>query len=68
MVTNKDLHINLISKKYPQNIQNLIKRFRRPYPSDMEYIRRLDNEYKIICDKGFVDTFQPVSHIIDLIK
>ena len=51
MVTNKDLHINLISKKYPQNIQNLIKRFRRPYPSDMEYIRRLDKEYKIIRDK-----------------
>ena len=68
MVTNKDLHINLISKKYPQNIQNLIKIFRRPYPSDMEYIRRLDKEYKIIRDKGFVDTFQRVSDIIDLIK
>ena len=68
MVTNKDLQINLVSRKYPKNIQDLIKRFRRPYPTDIEYIRRLDKEYDIIRDKGFVDTFQRVSDIIDLIK
>ena len=68
MVTNKDLQINLVSKKYPKNIQDLIKRFRRPYPTGVDYIRRLDKEYDIIRDKGFVDTFQRVSDIIDLIK
>ena len=44
MVTNKDLQINLVSKKYPKNIQDLIKRFRRPYPTGVDYIRRLDKE------------------------
>ena len=68
MVTNKDLQINLVSRKYPKNIQDLIKRFRRPYPTGVDYIRRLDKEYDIIRDKGFVDTFQRVSDIIDLIK
>ena len=68
MVTNKELHINLIGKKYPKNIQNLIQRFRRPYPTGIDYIRRLDKEYKIIRDKGFVDTFERVCDILDLIK
>ena len=48
MVTNEDLHIGLVKKKYPNGIQYMISRFRRPYPSKMEYIRRLDKEYDII--------------------
>ena len=47
MVTNESLHLNLVKKKYPNGIQYLIERFRRDYPTNMEYIRRLDKEYKI---------------------
>ena len=68
MISNKDLKIGLLKKKYPNGIQYLIERFRRPYPTDINYIRRLDDEYKIIRDKGFVKTFHRVCDLIDLIK
>ena len=68
MVTNEDLHIGLVKKKYPNGIQYMISRFRRPYPSNMEYIRRLDKEYDIIRKKGFVKTFHRVCDLLDLIK
>ena len=68
MVTNEDLHIGLVKKKYPNGIQYMISRFRRPYPSKMEYIRRLDKEYDIIRKKGFVKTFHRVCDLLDLIK
>ena len=50
MISNKDLKIGLLKRKYPNGIQYLIERFRRPYPTDINYIRRLDDEYKIIRD------------------
>ena len=68
MVTNEDLHIGLVKKKYPNGIQYMISRFRRPYPSKIEYIRRLDKEYDIIRKKGFVKTFHRVCDLLDLIK
>ena len=68
VISNKDLNINLIEKKYSKGIQDLIHRFRRPYPSDMDYIRRLDKEYDIIEKKGFVNTFHRVCDLLDLIK
>ena len=68
MVTNENLNIGLLKKKYPNGIQYLIERFRRPYPTGIEYIRRLDKEYKIIRDKGFVKTFHRVCDLLDLIK
>ena len=68
MINNIDLKSNLIKKKYPNGIQYLIQRFRRPYPTQLEYIRRLDNEYKIINQKGFVKTFHRVCDLLDLIK
>ena len=68
MVTNENLNIGLLKKKYPNGIQYLIERFRRPYPTGIEYIRRLDKEYKIIKDKGFVKTFHRVCDLLDLIK
>ena len=68
MVTNDNLNIGLLKRKYPNGIQYLIERFRRPYPTGMEYIRRLDKEYKIIRDKGFVKTFHRVCDLLDLIK
>ena len=68
MISNKDLKIGLLKRKYPNGIQYLIERFRRPYPTDINYIRRLDDEYKIIRDKGFVKTFHRVCDLIDLIK
>ena len=43
-ISNSDLHIGLVDKKYSQPIGALIKRFRRPYPTGIEYIRRLDKE------------------------
>ena len=67
-ISNSDLHIGLVDKKYSQPIGALIKRFRRPYPTGMEYIRRLDKEYKIIEQKGFVSTFHRVSDLLQLIK
>ena len=66
VISNKDLNINLIEKKYSKGIQELIHRFRRPYPSDMDYIRRLDKEYDIIQKKGFVNTFHRVCDLLDL--
>ena len=68
VISNKDLNINLIEKKYTKGIQDLIHRFRRPYPSDIDYIRRLDKEYDIIQKKGFVNTFHRVCDLLDLIK
>ena len=68
MVTNENLNIGLLKKKYPNGIQYLIERFRRPYPTGIEYIRRLDKEYKIIKDKGFVKTLHRVCDLLDLIK
>ena len=62
MVTNSDLKIKLLDKKYPQDIKSLIKRFRREYPTNINYIRRLDKEYKIIKEKGFVKTFHLVCY------
>ena len=68
MITNDNLNIGLLKRKYPNGIQYLIERFRRPYPTRLEYIRRLDKEYKIIRDKGFVKTFHRVCDLLDLIK
>ena len=68
MVTNSDLKIKLLDKKYPQDIKSLIKRFRREYPTNINYIRRLDKEYKIIREKGFVKTFHRVCDLLDIIK
>ncbi len=68
MISNDNLQINLINKKYPNGIKYLIKRFRRPYPTNIEYIRRLDKEYRIIRDKGFVRTFHRVCDLLDIIK
>ena len=68
MVTNSDLKIKLLDKKYPKDIKSLITRFRRKYPTDINYIRRLDKEYKIIRDKGFVQTFHRVCDLLDIIK
>ena len=36
VISNNDLNINLIEKKYTKGIQDLIHRFRRPYPSDID--------------------------------
>ena len=68
MITNDNLKINLLDKKYPEDIRSLIKRFRRDYPTNINYIRRLDKEYKIIRDKGFVKTFHSVCDLLDIIK
>ena len=67
-ISNSDLHIGLIDKKYSKPVRALIHRFLRPYPTGMEYIRRLDEEYKIIEEKGFVSTFHRVSDLLELIK
>ena len=68
MISNSDLSSNLIQKKYTPPVQQLIHRFTRPYPTGIEYIRRLDQEYKIVEQKGFVNTFHRVCDLMDLIK
>ena len=68
MISNSDLSSNLIQKKYTPSVQKLIHRFTRPYPTGIEYIRRLDQEYKIVEQKGFVNTFHRVCDLMDLIK
>ena len=39
VISNKDLNINLIEKKYSVGNTRFNTRFRRPYPSDIDYIR-----------------------------
>ena len=63
MVTNSDLKIKLLDKKYPQDIKSLIKRFRREYPTNINYIRRLDKEYKIIKEKGNEDSEHRIFYV-----
>ena len=68
MLSNSDLKISLLDKKYSKDIKTLIRRFRRAYPTDINYIRRLDKEYKIIEEKGFINTFHRVCDLLDIIK
>ena len=68
MLSNSDLKISLLDKKYSKDIKALIRRFRRAYPTDINYIRRLDKEYKIIEEKGFINTFHRVCDLLDIIK
>ena len=67
MLNNSNLNVNLKGKKYRNGIQYLISRFTRPYPTDIESIRRLDKEYHIIEQKGFVRTFHRVCDLLQLI-
>ena len=40
--------MNLKLQHYSKEIKSLIKRFIKPFPTNVEYIRRLDEEFKII--------------------
>ena len=58
--------MNLKTQHYSKPIHSLIKRFIKPFPTDINYIRRLDEEFKIIEEKGFVRCFKQVSEIMRL--
>ena len=58
--------MNLNLQHYPKEIKSLIKRFIKPFPTNVEYIRRLDEEFKIIKEKGFIRCFKQVSEIMRL--
>jgi len=58
--------MNLKTQHYSKPIHSLIKRFIKPFPTDVNYIRRLDEEFKIIEEKGFVRCFKQVSEIMRL--
>jgi len=49
-------------------IQELIEKFEKEYPTHIDYVRRLDKEFKIIKDKEFVETYKQVWEIIQIIK
>ena len=56
----------LQTNHYSKQIRSLIKRFIKPYPTNVDYIRRLNEELKIIEEKGFVRCFKQVSEIMRL--
>ena len=58
--------MDLRTQHYSHGIQSLIKRFIKPFPTDVNYIRRLNEEFKIIEEKGFVRCFKQVSEIMRL--
>ena len=58
--------MNLKLQHYSKEIKSLIKRFIKPFPTNVEYIRRLDEEFKIIEQKGFIRCFKQVSEIMRL--
>ena len=45
--------MNLKTQHYSKPIHSLIKRFIKPFPTDVNYIRRLDEEFKIIEEKKY---------------
>lgn len=48
--------------------KELIDRFQREYPLHFDYVRRLKEEFEIIEEKGFVETYKQVWDIIQVIK
>jgi len=46
----------------------LIDRFVREYPTHIDYVRRLKEEFEIIERKGFIETYKQVWDIIQIIK
>ena len=58
--------MDLRTQHYSHGIQSLIKRFIKPFPTDLNHIRRLNEEFKIIEEKGFVRCFKQVSEIMRL--
>ncbi len=60
----KDIQKSLHSPK----VLPLLDRFTRPYPSDIEYRRRLSQELNIIEQKGFINCYLQVWDIISIVK
>ena len=58
--------MDLRTQHYSHGIQSLIKRFIKSFPTDVNHIRRLNEEFKIIEEKGFVRCFKQVSEIMRL--
>ncbi len=48
--------------------KELIDRFQREYPFHFDYVRRLKEEFEIIEEKGFVETYKQVWDIVQVIK
>lgn len=48
--------------------KELIDRFQREYPLHFDYVRRLKEEFEIIEEKGFVETYKQVWDIVRVIK
>jgi len=48
--------------------KELIDRFQREYPFHFDYVRRLKEEFEIIQEKGFVETYKQVWDIVQVIK
>jgi DNA polymerase III alpha subunit len=46
----------------------LIERFVKEYPTHIDYVRRLKEEFEIIEAKGFVETYKQVWDIVQVIK
>jgi len=46
----------------------LIDKFVKEYPLHFDYVRRLKEEFEIIEDKGFIETYKQVWDIIQIIK
>lgn len=49
-------------------IKDLVDKFIREYPTHIDYVRRLDKEFKIIEEKNFTETYKQVWEIIQIIK
>ena len=48
--------------------KELIDRFQKEYPLHFDYVRRLKEEFEIIEEKGFVETYKQVWDIVQVIK
>ena len=59
-----DIQKTLHSKK----VLPLLDRFTRPYPTDIDYLRRLNQELNIIQQKGFINCYLQVWDIVSIIK
>ena len=49
-----------------ENIERLLKRFKRPVPPGLEYQNRLAEEFELILSQRFTDYFLQICDIIDL--
>ena len=53
---------------HSEKVLPLLDRFTRPYPTNIDYLRRLNQELNIIQQKGFINCYLQVWDIVSIIK